>query len=321
MTTSATENVIRQHTSRHRWLLFVLYWMAMAVAVAIWSPDASGQSKKKEEDPRLKPRPVSLKTKDGVELRAFYFPSEKGKEAITVLLVHEWQGQASPYAKLVYALREAGCAVLVPDYRGHGGSREYTDRRGMKQRFNLATMSKRDIENIIKLDLEEAKQFLVQENNDGYLNLNALVVIGVREGCVMACHWAARDWRFPSVGSVKQGQDVKALVLISPEKIVKGVTLDSALTDPNLLRLPFLIIGGSGSPEASETERIHKRIEVVKKKMSRGDASGLELKMIDTSLRGAALVKESSEVVPAAVEFVTENVTISETTNPWVERQ
>jgi predicted esterase len=310
---AATKGIDNQR--KRRLVMVMVYLMAIVVAATV-----SAQRPKGNQDPKLKPRPVTLKTKDGVQLRAYYFPSDKGKEAIPVLLVHEWKGQASPYVNLVKALRVAGCAVLVPDYRGHGGSREYTNARGVKDRFNLARMSKRDIENIIRLDLEKAKSFLKDENDDENLNLNALVVIGVGEGCVMAAHWAQRDWNFQSVGRMKQGQDVKCLVFISPEKQIKGVGIDPTLSNPNLLRLPIMIVAGEKSPEASEAKRIAKRIESIKKRMGKGEASGFELRMANTTLSGQQLVNKVSGVIPAITKFVTSQVSISEDENPWVER-
>ncbi|WP_068263762.1 alpha/beta hydrolase [Rubripirellula obstinata] len=276
--------------------------------------------KSKEEDEKLKPRPVILKTKDGIEVRSFYFPSDKGKEAIPVLIVHEWRGQASPYLQLVLALREAGCAVLVPDYRGHGGSMVYVDRRGREQKFDVARMGKRDVGNIIAMDLEKAKGFLKEENDAGNLNLNALVIIGIREGCILGTTWAARDWSFPSIGAMKQGQDVKGIVMVSPDKQIKGVPIDPALKDPNILRLPILIIGGSTNPEAKETRRIAKRIEGVKTRVGGGTAPGFKLEMIDTSLTGPALVNEASEVIPTIVDFIKDEVRISDNENPWIQR-
>lgn len=299
-------------------VLMVLVYLAAIVVAATATAQKPKQDPK--QDPKLKPRPVTLKTKDGIDLTAYYFPSDKGKEAPTVLLVHEWQGQASPYVKLVVALRNAGCAVLVPDYRGHGGSKEFVNARGDKETFNLAQMSRQDVENIILFDLEKAKGFLKEENNKGELNLNALIVIGVREGCVMAAHWAQRDWSFPSVGKMKQGQDVKALVLISPEKQVKGTGIDQPLSNPNLLRLPMMIVAGSASPEAEEANRIAKRVEAIKKRIGRGEASGFELKLFDTTLSGPALVNDVASVVPAITNFVKTEVKISADENPWVER-
>ncbi len=180
-------------SSRHQVLMIMVYLLAIVAATTVAAQNKP-RTKPKEKP---KPRPVTLKTIDGIKLRAFYFPSDQEKKAIPVLLIHEWQGQASPYVKLVVALNDAGCAVLVPDYRGHGGSREYTDARGETKEFNIAQMSKRDIESIIAFDMEKAKGFLKEENNKGALNLNALVVIGIREGCVMAAPLDTTRLEFP----------------------------------------------------------------------------------------------------------------------------
>lgn len=306
---------------RNVWMT-VMYFAALVVAGIILAGPATAQKRpKKAIDPKLKPRRVSLRAKDGVQLNAFYFPSDKGKEAISVLLVHEWKGQASPYGPLVVALRNAGCAVLVPDYRGHGDSKEYVTRQGKEAKFNIAQMSKRDVENIITFDLEKSKSFLKDENNEENLNLNALVVIGVREGCVMAAHWAERDWGFPSLGRMKQGQDVKCLVFISPVKQVKGIGIDPTLKNANLLRLPVMIVAGDDSPEADEAMRVAKRIESMKKRMGRGTASGFELMMVNTPLSGRSLVNDVSAVIPSIAKFVKSQVVISEEENPWIERE
>lgn len=306
---AATRRPTDQINLSHVWLVMV-YLFAIVIASTV-----SGQEAKPKEDPKFKPRPVTLKTKDGMEIRAFYFPSDKGKDAITVMLVHEWQGKgASPYGKLVKSLRDAGCAVLAPDYRGHGGSTQRTK----DKKFNIAQMSKRDVEKIIAFDLEKAKGFLKKENNEENLNLNALVLIGIGEGCVMAAHWAQRDWSFPSVGRMKQGQDVKCLVFVSPEKQVKGIGIDPAIN--SLIRLPVMIVAGASSPEASEAKRLSKRIEGMKKRIGRGKATGFEFNSVDTSLSGPALVTELSSVISGITDFITNEVVISDEENPWISR-
>ena len=136
--------------------VIVLLFAVIASATA----SAQNRGKKKDEDPALKPRPVSLKTKDDVKLTAFYFPSKEGKNAVPVILVHEWKGQAAPYLKICVALREAGFAVLALEYRGHGNSKTYTTRTGEQKDYNISTMSRRDVEAIVLYDIEEAKQFL-----------------------------------------------------------------------------------------------------------------------------------------------------------------
>ncbi|PAY20169.1 alpha/beta hydrolase [Rhodopirellula sp. SM50] len=281
----------------------------------------SAQGPRKKVEPPPPPGPVKLPTKDGLELSGYYFGSNKGKAAIPVMIVHEWKGQKAPYGKLCIALRDAGCAVLALDYRGHGGSREYTDPRGETQEFDLERMRKQHVLAIVKYDLDAAKAFLEKENNEGKLNLNALVVIGIREGGVLAAGWTQRDWSFVPVGTRKQGQDVKALVLVSPERLLKGVPIETSIAVPTVASLPIMMVVGEGSPEQSDTDRIYKRVEAAKKKLSGGkDPEGLKLLQVKQPLGGPFLVNESAQVIPEIVKFVTSQVPISETDNPWIER-
>lgn len=312
---SPRSSTVRPHQRFRR--LTVVGFVLMFAAVLTTSPAFAQRTPKKEKP---KPRPVKLRTKDGVELQAFYFPSDKGKEAIPVLIIHEWKGQASPYAALVKALNAKGCAVLVPMYRGHGNSKKYIDASGEEKEFNVATMNRRDITNIITFDIEEAKRFFKTENNEGKLNLNALAVIGIREGCVLAANWAQRDWSFPSVGAKKQGQDVKALVFVSPKKLLNGVRLDPPFSDPNLLRLPIMIATGKSTPESSDSSRLNKKLEGIKRRMGGGEAKGLEYLELPESLSGPALVMSSPKLVPEIVKFITSNIPISEFENQWIER-
>jgi len=281
----------------------------------------SAQGPKPKVAPVPKPGPVKLPTKDGLELTGFYFGSNKGKNAIPVMVIHEWKGQKSPYGKMCMALRNAGCAVLAFDYRGHGGSRKYKDRNGETQEFDLERMRKQDIMAIVQYDLDAAKAFLEKENNEGKLNLNALVVIGVREGCVLAAGWTQRDWSFVPVGTRKQGQDVKAMVLVSPERLLKGIAIEASLGVPMVAALPILMVVGKGSAEESDADRIFKRVEAVKKRLSGGkEAIGLQVLEVKQPLGGPDLINVSAKVIPEIVQFVTTQVPISATDNPWIER-
>ena len=272
------------------------------------------------EDPALKPRREILTTKDNIKINAYYFPSLEGKDGIPVMIVHEWKGQAAPYVPLCMALREAGFAAVIVEYRGHGNSKTYTDRNGKEEPFNIATMGRNDVQAIVRYDLEEIKQFLKEENNAGRLNLNALCMIGVEEAAIMAGYWAIQDWAIPSVGRMKQGQDVKAMVYISPEKNHEGFSLNTAVSNRNLINLPTLIVAGKGSSQGSEAERVGSRLEGVKKKLQRGSVTGFEMLLPDTNLSGAALINDDATVIPKIVEFLKKNVHVSKTENPWIDR-
>jgi len=262
---------------------------------------------------------LDLPTPDGVALRAYYFPSDIGQEAVPVMIIHEWQGQASTYAPLVKKLQDLNCAVIVPELRGHGGSRQQMAAGGPRT-LDVAKMNKADVTAMITSDLETVKKFLVQENNAKKLNLNALAVIGVREGAVIASQWAVRDLNFPSLGAIKQGQDVKAMVLISPDRVIKGVSLEEAFNDRMLATLPFLIVYGESSRLASQSERLVKRLETTKKRLTRGDAVGLQSLPINTSLEGHPLVNDGPGVMPKIIEFLQAELITKSARIPWVER-
>ena len=293
--------------------------MATTVILALGTAGTvQAQPKKMAEDPALQPRREILTTKDKVKINAFYFPSSEGKKAVPVIVVHEWKGQAGPYMRLFLALRKAGFAVVAMEYRGHGQSKKFMNARGEEEDYNLAVMSRPDIEAIIRYDIEEVKQFLKRENNEGRLNLNALAMIGIGEGAIMTGYWSVRDWAIPSVGRMKQGQDVKGLVYVSPEKNAYGMAMAGPMGDRNLLRLPTLIVAGKASPQGRDASKLGSRLEGMKKRLNRGTATGYELMLANTNLSGPALVNEDSTVIPKIVSFLQENV--SGTDNPWIER-
>ncbi len=212
---------------------------------------------------KLEPKVVNLVTKDGVQLRTVYFPSDKGKKAVPVMLLHEFDGQSAPFVNgannvpaLATLLQQSGFAVISPDLRGHGGSLAQADPRGGTIELDRSKFNKRDILAMMQGDMEAVKQFLKTENDEGNLNLNALVVLGVQDSSVLAMNWTAMDWEWPAVPGKKQGQDVKAIVLLSPEKLNKGVPYEPMLKHPVVSRLPTLLIAGAQSEQGQRLSEL-----------------------------------------------------------------
>ena len=65
-------------------------------------------------------RDITLRTADGLELEAWYFPVDE--PAATVLVAPGNGGNRSMRVPLARALTERGLAVLLLDYRGYGGN-------------------------------------------------------------------------------------------------------------------------------------------------------------------------------------------------------
>ena len=125
-------------------------------------------------------------------------------------------------------MQARGCAVIVPDLRGHGKSTQIK-RGGDLITIDQATLRKGDIEAMVTQDLEAVKTFLMDRNNAGELNIEKLCVIGNEMGATVAVNWAVYDWHWRQLPNVKQGQDVKALVLISPPMNFHGIGIIRAV--------------------------------------------------------------------------------------------
>jgi hypothetical protein len=117
-------------------------------------------------------------------------------------------------------------------------------------------------------DVEAVKRFLVAENNEGALNIEKLGVISLGPASIPAVNWAALDWSFPRLPTVKQGQDVKALVLLAPAWSSRGATLRDGINYPAVSRsLAISLIYSEGDNDSKRDatrignllERIHGR--------------------------------------------------------------
>ena len=201
------------------------------------------------DDEVAAPEDISLPTASGVELAATYYAGAKGKESVPVVLLHGFKGSRKDYAELAPYLREKlGCAVLVPDLRGHGESTK------SKNGGTLTADKMRPLQfqAMVAEDMVAILDFLRQENNGlgkkPRLNLNKLCLVGADMGADVALEFARLDWSQPSVGQWQMGGFTKALVLLSPEWSSHGLKLGAALANPDVRsRISVLLVVGKNS--------------------------------------------------------------------------
>ena len=207
-------------------------------------------------------------TSDGVPLQVVYYPSQ-GKATATVILVHDIGGSEKTVRKLASGLQQAGCAVAVPDLRGHGASKR-PDLDASKK--NLSANQLRMIPASgggrirksanLRGDLETVRNWLLEKEETGDVDLDRLCIIGSGLGGTLAATWAAADWNWLPNTQGPQGQQVQSVILISPVWANQGISITSALgartalgqreVKPLLEHLPIMIIAGSDDRQASQ---------------------------------------------------------------------
>ncbi len=225
--------------------------LSIALFIGILCTSSANAQDEKKPEKELPPiENLALETTDGVLLSAKYFPGTKGKDAVPIIMLHSMINTASTgatYYKLAGDIQKfMGHAVIVPDLRGHGESTKRRNPRDPNSNITIdpEKFTKAQFATVGK-DIEACKKFLMEKNNKGELNIEKLCVIGSDVSAIVALHWAIYDWSQKSNVLIKNGQDVKALILLTPIASYKGFTAQQALNHVIIQRtLSIMILAG-----------------------------------------------------------------------------
>jgi pimeloyl-ACP methyl ester carboxylesterase len=269
------------------------------------------------------PKDETLVTRDGVSVRATFYPGAAKKESVPIIMVHGAEGQRGDFKLLAEFLQQQGHSIIVPDLRGHG---ESTKAEGVTQKLDAEKFNRASYEAMV-LDVEACKKFLMEKNNAGELNIDQLCVVGAELGAIIAVRWAALDWSVPDLPAYRQGKDVKALVLLSPLNSFKGITLREALNNQAVQsQLSIQIIAGAKDKAASEAKRIHNSLQAHHPKLDDHDEDRLKKQEIflvqpDTNLSGTKLLAPGLSVPQNIARFIDLRLVSRKSQFPWTERK
>lgn len=306
------------------------YRIAASVAMVLILASASTCSAQRPRSPGG-PEELKFTTRDGVRLVATYYPSNLGKEAVPVVMLHDFKENRNVFNGLAEALQspvdpeQNSRAVITVDLRGHGESTVQVLPDGRTRDLDASRLAAADFQAMFELDMDEVRKFLVEKNNQGELNLNSLCVVGSGMGANVAAYYAAYDWSFPQLPARKQGQDVKALVLSSPEWSFNGLPLLKALKQPDVRqRLSFFIVYGDQESRArKDALTVHKNLLKFHPEPPRDKARELKdlfMLPLPTELQGTILLTdEEFNVLPDLDRFL--DLRLTDKHFEWVSRK
>ncbi|MDP1799142.1 MAG: alpha/beta fold hydrolase [Planctomycetaceae bacterium] len=290
--------------------------LAMCVALAHAAPvfaQASGKKGKAISEDKV------LRTKDNVAINITYFPSAAGKNAPVAVLLHGakgnrlvWHTGTGNIPGFAPALQSNDFAVVTVDLRGHG--QNIAGDGGAAAANKKADPHKptaRDHQAMVAGDLEAVKRFLFDEHQKEMLNMNKLAIVGADFSTAVALSYADLDWSkepyddapVPAQRTPK-GQDVRALILISPDNTVPGLVTAAAAARIRALQMPVMI--GVGSKDPQDRNAAQKLSDQLAPKQL--EKPHVFLEKYDSKLRGVELLNKGLQLEPQMYKFMDEYV-------------
>lgn len=274
---------------------------------------------------------VTLTTKDGVRLKASFYASDLGKDAVPIVMLHDFKESRTVFNGLARALQSPqggerpSHAIFTVDLRGHGESTSVQGPNGQTREIEAAKLGKQGFRDMVLYDMEAVRKFLVKKNDAGALNLNKLCLLGSGMGANVATAWAAVDWSTPMLASRKQGQDVKGLILASPDWGFRGLPMLKPLKHPGVReQISMLIIyGKQDRKSAKSAETVHKNLKRYHPEPppeQRREKKDLFLVGLPTSLKGTRLLADPTfRMLPTIEQFLDSR--LSQQEFEWVQRR
>ncbi|MEC9091190.1 MAG: alpha/beta fold hydrolase [Planctomycetota bacterium] len=287
----------------------------------------ASQDEKKKGPPKV--QKVVLKTKDSVNLVCDFFAGTKGKESMPVIMLHDHGGNRQQFSAFArYLQKYFGCAVVVPDLRGHGESTKTVTNRSIDfskfQKSDFATFNN---------DIDACFRYLRDEvNNQGQANIDMLCVLATGYVGINALSWTVEDWSYPPDGGKKQGQFVKGVVLLSPRKSIKGISITGLLKEPlfsgrGMSPIPTLIAIGKGEEKSyrdgksihSTLSRTRPKYDKIADPEERAKKNSIWLGDYDKS-HGAGLLNPDNKIKAGTLiaRFLTYQIQEKSDGFPWV---
>lgn len=277
-------------------------------------------------------RAETLRAADGFPLHITYYPFQESKDApgataqnapVVVLIPGDkenrllWDKSSSPRDQDAFPvlLQKRGYVVISLDPRKHGESVVNGDNRIQPNDYSAMALA----------DLGAVKEFIFTEHQAQRLNMRKMGIVGSGTGAALAAAFTEFDWSRPPYDDAPlpgertpRGQDVKVLILISPESSagrVKTTTALRALRGPAINLALQVIVGADDTADKRQAVSIFDAFST-----SKGGEENKRVVLLKPELkeRGIALLRQK---VPYgyAFKFLEDNLKTVDI--PWQDRR
>jgi len=321
--------------------------LAVTLVIAVSLPPAVSDAaqKDKKSDDVSKPELLTLRTPDEVNLHITYYKSTEEKDAAVVVLLHMKDGNRFVWTSdngFAQLLQKNGFAVIAVDLRFHGENKaggavpaanpNQTKGKTKGKKAAGLDLKQGDYEAMWAQDMERVKTFIFEEHQAGRLNMNKMGIVGPEMGASIAAQYALFDWAKEPYDDgqpgfqTPRGQDVRALVLISPEETYHGSNIRlskiiTVLKDPDK-QIAFLICSGNDKKEEDQAKRIFDMANPTlpnNKEKDRLNSDRMYLKTYQAKLMGTDLLDQRLPIEENMLVFFDKH--LKKIDSPWRERQ
>lgn len=246
----------------------------IALAVSwLWTSAAHAQDGKKD-------KPVEDKTIYAIDnwpLKLTYYKSSEGKEAAVVVLLHQKRESRMVWTAkggVAETLHGEGFAVIAIDLRKHGQSKPgETEDEPKKNTSDKDKSAKKSAGGELKPgdyvgmvhDLDAVKKFIFEEHQKGNLNMRKMAIVAPAMSAAVAVVFTANDWAKKPYDDAStpalrtpRGQDVQALVFLSPETNLPGLAAHQVA--PLLKNFPIASLVVVGKDDSADNKEQAKKL-------------------------------------------------------------
>jgi len=260
----------------------------------------------------------TLRTRDGWPIHVTYYPSHRKQDASVVVLLHMKGGNRLVWTRkggFAEALQKQGHAVIAVDLRKHGQSKKPAlgaagKKKSRGKKGGADALTRFDYARMVNGDLEAVKRFIYEEHQARKLNMRKLAIVGSGMSAPVAIHYTALDWQkkpHPDAPTLEartpRGQDVQALVLLSPELNLPGMPTTRAVRFIRP-RVAFLICVGNSGTSARvplrDARKLYKQLSPVKDP----EKKTKWINELDVPLQGTNLIGKSVGTEKLLISFL-----------------